>query len=49
MTKDYPDGNGAISWERLKNKYKSVSAPSIMKLENKFTELSLKKGQELET
>jgi hypothetical protein len=32
-TKDYPDGNDDISWERLKNKYESVSAPSMVKLE----------------
>jgi hypothetical protein len=25
-TKDYPDGNGAIPWEKIKNKYKPVSA-----------------------
>jgi hypothetical protein len=28
-TKDYPDGNGAITCERLKNKYEPVSAPSM--------------------
>jgi hypothetical protein len=32
-TKDYPDVNGAIAWERLKNKYKPVSAPLMVKLE----------------
>jgi hypothetical protein len=31
-TKDYPDGNGAIYGGRLKNKYKPVSAPSMVKL-----------------
>jgi hypothetical protein len=44
-TKDYPDRNGAIAWERLKNKYEPVSAPSMVKLEKQFRELSLKKGQ----
>jgi hypothetical protein len=33
-TKDYPDGNGAIAWERFKNKYEPVSAPSMVKLES---------------
>jgi hypothetical protein len=47
-TKDYPDGNGAIAWERLKNKYEPVSAPSMVKLEKQFKELSLKKGQDPE-
>jgi hypothetical protein len=47
-TKDYPDGNGAIAWERPKNKYEPVSAPSMVKLEKQFRELSLKKGQDPE-
>jgi hypothetical protein len=47
-TKDYPDGNGAIAWERLKSKYEPVSAPSMVKLEKQFRELSLKKGQDSE-
>jgi hypothetical protein len=47
-TKDYPDGNGAIAWERLKNKYEPVSAPSMVKLEKQFRELSLKIGQDPE-
>jgi hypothetical protein len=47
-TKDYPDGNGAIAWERLKNKYEPASAPSMVKLEKQFRELSLKKGQDPE-
>jgi hypothetical protein len=47
-TKDYPDGNGAIAWERLKNKYEPVSAPSMVKLEKQLRELSVKKGQDPE-
>jgi hypothetical protein len=47
-TKDYPDDNGAIARERLKNKYEPVSVPSMLKLEEKFRELSLKKGQDPE-
>jgi hypothetical protein len=38
-TKDYPDG---------KNKYEPVSAPSMVKLEKQFRELTLKKGQDPE-
>jgi hypothetical protein len=37
--KDHPDGNGAISWERLKNKYDPISAPSMLKLEKQFRKL----------
>jgi hypothetical protein len=29
-TKDYPYGDGAIPWEKLKNKYEPVSAPSMV-------------------
>jgi hypothetical protein len=47
-TKDYPDGNGAIAWERLKNIYEPVSVSSMVKLEKQFRELSLKKGQDPE-
>jgi hypothetical protein len=31
-TKDYPDGNGVNAWDRLKNKYEPVSAPSMVNL-----------------
>jgi hypothetical protein len=27
--KDYPDGNAAIAWERLKKKYGPISVPSL--------------------
>jgi hypothetical protein len=47
-SKDYPDGNAAIVWESLKNKYEPISAPSLVKLEKQFRELSLKKGQDPE-
>jgi hypothetical protein len=47
-SKDYPDGNAAIAWERLKNKYELISDPSLVKLEKQFRELSLKKGQDPE-
>ena len=32
-TKDHQDGNAASAWERLKNKYEPVSAPTLVKLE----------------
>jgi hypothetical protein len=32
-SQDYPDGNDAIAWERLKKKYEPISAPSLVKLE----------------
>jgi hypothetical protein len=47
-SKDYPDGNAAVAWEWLKNKYERISAPSLVKLEKQFRELSLKKGQDRE-
>jgi hypothetical protein len=39
MTKDYPEADVTISWERLKNKYKPVFATSMAKLEKQFREL----------
>ena len=45
-SKDYPDGNAALAWERLKNKYEPISAPSLVKLEKQFRELSLKRGED---
>ena len=47
-SKDYPDGNAALAWERLKNKYEPISAPSLVKLEKQFRGLALKKGQDPE-
>jgi len=46
--KESPDGNAASAWERLKNKYELVSAPTLVELEKQFRELSLKKGQDPE-
>jgi hypothetical protein len=42
--KDYPDSNVAIAWERLKYKYEPILAPSLVKVEKQFRELSLNKG-----
>ena len=47
-SKDYPDGNAAVAQERLKNKFEPISAPSLVKLEKQFRELSLRKGQDPE-
>jgi hypothetical protein len=47
-SKYYPDDNAAIAWERIKNKYEPISAPSLVKLEKQFREMSLKKGQDPE-
>jgi gag-polypeptide of LTR copia-type/Zinc knuckle len=43
-SKEDPDGNAATAWERLKNKFDTASAPSMVKLEKQFRTLSLKKG-----
>jgi hypothetical protein len=45
---NYPDGNAAVAWKRLKNKYGPISSPSLVKLEKQFRELSLKKGEDPE-
>jgi hypothetical protein len=29
--KEYKEGNAAMSWERLKNKYEETSAPYLIK------------------
>jgi hypothetical protein len=44
--KDYADGNASMAWERLKNKFEPLSAPSLVKLEKQFCQCSLKKGQD---
>jgi hypothetical protein len=47
-SKDYPDWNVVIAWEKLKNKYEPVSAPSMLKLDKQYRDSSLKKGQDPE-
>jgi hypothetical protein len=48
-SKHYPDGNAAVAWEKLKNKYEPISDPSMVKLDKQFRELSLiKKSQDPE-
>jgi hypothetical protein len=44
-SKEYPDGNVAVAWERLKNKFEPASTPSIVKLKKQFKTLCLKKGE----
>jgi hypothetical protein len=44
--KDYPDGNAVTAWEKLKNKYEPVSAPSMIKLDKQIKYSSLKKCQD---
>jgi hypothetical protein len=41
-SKEYSDSNAAIAWERLRNKFEPVSAPSMVKLEKQCRTLSLK-------
>jgi hypothetical protein len=41
-TKEYEDGNAAVAWDRLKNKYQSTSAPSLVKMECAFRKSVLK-------
>ena len=43
-TKDYVDGNAFMAWERLKNKFEPVSAPSLVKMENHIRQCALKKN-----
>jgi hypothetical protein len=47
-SKDYPDGNVTIAWDKLKNKYEPMSAPSIVKLDKQFRDTVLKKGEDPE-
>jgi hypothetical protein len=35
-TKDYIDGNAFMTWEYLKNKFESMSAPSLVKIKKQF-------------
>jgi hypothetical protein len=45
---NYSDGNVVIAWKRLKSKYEPISAPSLVKLENQFGGVSLKKDEDPE-
>ena len=47
-SKDYIDGNAALAWERLRNKFEPISAPSMVKLEKQFRQLALQKNQDPE-
>jgi hypothetical protein len=41
--KNYSEGNAAMAWERLKNKYEPTSAPSLVKAERLFRQSSFSK------
>jgi hypothetical protein len=43
--KDYADGNKTMAWERLRYKFESSSAPSLVQLETKIRQCKLKKGE----
>jgi hypothetical protein len=47
-SKDYPDVNAVDTWEYLKNKYEPVSASPMVKLDKRFRDSSLKRGQDHE-
>jgi gag-polypeptide of LTR copia-type len=47
-SKDHPQGNAAIAWNKLKNKYKQMSAPYMVKLDKQFRASVLKKGEDPE-
>jgi gag-polypeptide of LTR copia-type len=47
-SKDHPDGNAAMAWDKLKNKYNPMSAPSMVKLDKQFRDSVLKKGEDPE-
>jgi hypothetical protein len=47
-SKEYVDGNAFMAWERLKNKFEPLSAPSFAKTEKQFRQCALKKGQDPE-
>jgi hypothetical protein len=44
--KDYTEGNAAMAWERLKNKYEPISAPSLLKTERMFRQSSFCKNED---
>ena len=41
-TDDLPEGDAALAWKRLVNKYATKSAPSLMALKSEFTNSKLK-------
>jgi hypothetical protein len=44
--RDYADGNAAMAWERLRNKFEPQSAPSLVKREKQFRQCALNMGQD---
>jgi hypothetical protein len=45
---EHVDGNVFMAWERLKNKFEPLSAPSLVKLEKQFHQCALNKNQDPE-
>jgi hypothetical protein len=45
---EYVDSNAFMEWERLKNRFESVSAPSSVKMEKQFCQCTLKRSQDPE-
>jgi hypothetical protein len=48
-TKVYEDGHAVLAWKKLKKKYDTVSAPSLVKTERLFRECKLGKDEDPET
>jgi hypothetical protein len=42
-SRDYNDGNSALTWDKLKKKFGLVSAPSLVKIERDFSQSKLEK------
>jgi hypothetical protein len=47
-SKDFEDGNAALAWEKLKKKYASIFAPSLVKTERMLRESRLGKNEDPE-
>lgn len=43
---DFPDGNASIAWTRLKAKYASTTAPSLLKQKHEYDQSRIKPGQD---
>ena len=47
-SKEFEDGNAAQAWEKLKEKYAPVSAPSLVKTQRMFRDSRLGKNEDTE-
>ena len=43
---DYEDGDAALAWKWLKNKFAATTAPSLVKLKKEFGNSKLSKGED---